>query len=143
MPAWVAAMIWSRPFSPAAATASVSPAMMRLEGLGVLPLRVLGRERPDPVQREGDLEIDRLLGPERAVVVEDSDALGRRHEVGPRHACDEVQERPLRRPLVPGGQGVGLRTGGTDTRRGGGSQQHGKRNSPEGPARSAHGCHQT
>ena len=38
---------------------------------------MLRRLRLDAIDREGDLEIDRLLGPERAVVVEGGDALGR------------------------------------------------------------------
>ena len=35
-----------------------------------------------PVQGEDQLGVDRLLGPQRAVVVEHGDALGLRHEVG-------------------------------------------------------------
>jgi hypothetical protein len=41
---------------------------------------MLRRERLDPVEREGELEVDRLLGPERAVVVEGGDALLDRNE---------------------------------------------------------------
>ena len=55
----------------------------RLEGLRGLPLGMLRRQRLHAVEREGELEVDRLLGPERAVVVEDGDALGGRHEAGP------------------------------------------------------------
>jgi hypothetical protein len=42
----------------------------RLERLGLLPFGMLRRHRPYPVEREGELEVDRLLGPERAVIVE-------------------------------------------------------------------------
>jgi hypothetical protein len=54
----------------------------RGEGLFVLPLRVFGRERPDPVDGEEDLKVERLLGPERAVIVESGNPFGRRYEVG-------------------------------------------------------------
>ena len=84
----------------------------RLERLGVAPLRVLRRERLHPVHRERDLEIDRLLGPERAVVVEGRDALLDRDEIRPAllgHALDERDDRLLRRALVPGRQRIGLR----------------------------------
>ena len=36
---------------------------------------MLRRHRLDAVEREGDLEIERLLAPQRAVIVEDGDAL--------------------------------------------------------------------
>ena len=58
----------------------------RLERLRVFPLGMLRRQRLDAVEREGELDVHRLLGPERAVVVEDGDALGWRHEVGRRPA---------------------------------------------------------
>ena len=67
----------------------------RGERLLVLPLRMLRRERLHAVEREEQLEIHRLLGPERAVVVEGGDALGRRHEVGRAfrgHLRDEVDD---------------------------------------------------
>ena len=64
-----------------------------LERLLVLPVRVLRRERLDAVEDEGELDVHRLLDPQRAVVVEGRDALSRRHEVRPalcRHARDEM-----------------------------------------------------
>jgi hypothetical protein len=82
----------------------------RLERLGAAPLRVLRRERLHPVHRERDLEIDRLLGPQRAVVVEGRDALLDRHEFRPAlrgHALDEPDDRLLRRAVVPGRQRIG------------------------------------
>jgi hypothetical protein len=42
---------------------------------------MLRRERLHPVEREKELEIQRLLGPERAVVVERRDTLVRGNEV--------------------------------------------------------------
>src|SRR5581483_10957906 len=54
----------------------------RLEGLARLPLRMLWSELLHTVEREGELEIDRLLGPEGAVVVEHSNAFRHRHELG-------------------------------------------------------------
>ena len=47
----------------------------RLERLGRLPLRVLAGERPDAVEGERELDVERLLRPERPVVVEDGEAL--------------------------------------------------------------------
>src|SRR5208283_1906814 len=54
----------------------------RRERLLFLPLGMLRRERLHAVQDEEQLEIHRLLCPERAVVVKHRYALGRRHEVG-------------------------------------------------------------
>ena len=74
------------------------------EGLLLLPLRMLRRQRLDAVEREGELHVDRLLRPERAVVVEHGDPLRRRHEVCsalPRDPADEVDDRPLCLALVP------------------------------------------
>jgi hypothetical protein len=65
----------------------------RLEGLGLLPFRVLRGESLDAIECELELVVDRLLDPQRAVVVEGGDALGRRHIVRPalvRHAGDEI-----------------------------------------------------
>ena len=53
----------------------------RLERLLAFPFRMLRRHRLDAVEREGGLEIDRLLAPQRAVIVEHRDALSGRHEV--------------------------------------------------------------
>ena len=39
------------------------------------------QKRPHPVEGEGELGVRRLLGPERAVVVEGSDALGGRDKL--------------------------------------------------------------
>jgi hypothetical protein len=47
-----------------------------LERLLVLPLRMLGRQRFDAVEAKDQLEIHRLLDPQRAVVVEGGDAVG-------------------------------------------------------------------
>ncbi len=76
----------------------------RLERLRVLPFRVLRRERLHPIERKGELEIDRLLGPQRAVIVEGGDAFGLRHEVGAafrRGPADEIEDRLLYRAVVP------------------------------------------
>ena len=48
-----------------------------LNGCLRLPFRMLRRHRLDAVEREGNLEVIRLLGPQRAVIVEGGDALGR------------------------------------------------------------------
>ena len=54
----------------------------RLERLLVLPFGMLRRQRLDAVEGERELDVDRLLAPQRAVVVEHGDALGDGHEVG-------------------------------------------------------------
>ena len=46
------------------------------EGWGRRPLRMLRRECLDAIEREGELHVDRLLGPKRPVVVEHRDSLG-------------------------------------------------------------------
>ena len=83
----------------------------RLERLFGFPLRMLRRHCLDAVEREGDLEIDRLFGPQRAVIVKGGDTLFDRREIrraGRGHARDEVGDGFLHRAFVPGGQGVGL-----------------------------------
>ena len=72
---------------------------------------MLGCQRHDPVEREHHLAVDRVLDPERAVLVEGGEPIRRRHEVraarlggGP----DEVEDRLLGRAVVPGRQRVGL-----------------------------------
>ena len=58
--------------------------------------------------------VDRVLDPERAVLVEGGDALGRRHELRARRGrgrLDEVDDRLLGGAVVPGGQRVGLARG--------------------------------
>jgi hypothetical protein len=71
---------------------------------------VLRRELLDAVERELELEVERLLRPERAVVVEDGDALLLRDEARSAGACgavDERDDRRARRAVVPGGQRLG------------------------------------
>jgi len=53
------------------------------------------RENLHAVEREQELKIHRLLGPQSAVIVESGDALVLRHEVGRavrRHTVDKVQD---------------------------------------------------
>ncbi len=81
MPAWVATTISSRPCSPAAASAFMSPSSTALKGCVVFHSGCSGAIALHPVEGEEELEVHRLLSPQRAVVVEDGDALGRGHEV--------------------------------------------------------------
>jgi hypothetical protein len=81
----------------------------RGEGLLVLPLGTMGGHRLHAVEGEQDLEVERLLRPERAVVVERGDALGGRHEVGRtrlRDALDERDDGLLRSRVVPRGERI-------------------------------------
>jgi hypothetical protein len=80
-----------------------------LKRLGSAPLRVLAGDRLDTVEGEGELDIERLLGPERPVVVEGGDALRWRHEIRSallRHAGNKVEDRGFRRAVVPGGEAI-------------------------------------
>ena len=117
IPAWVAAMICAQSPSVSLAIASRSPASTALNGSWSLPLRVLGRKRRHPVEREHDLRVERMRDPERAVLVEGRDAVLGRHEVGAAlggHRIDELDDRLLGRPVVPGRQRVVRLRGGRD-----------------------------
>ena len=81
----------------------------RLPGLLVAERRVGLRHLVEPAQDEVGLDRQRLLAPERAVVVEDRDALGRRHAVRG-HALDEVERRRPSRPVVPGCERLEMRS---------------------------------
>ena len=81
----------------------------RGERLLGLPLGVLRRQRLHAIEREQELKRHRLLGPERAVVVERRDAFGHGHEVGAALLGDpghEIRDCLFCRSLVPGGQRV-------------------------------------
>jgi hypothetical protein len=85
-----------------------------LERLPVGPLGMLGSERPDAVDGKEELEVERLLGPQGAVVVEGGDALGLRHEVGAGRigdSTDKIEDRRFGIPVIPGRQRIG-RSGG-------------------------------
>ena len=95
----------------------------RLKRLGGCPFGMIWRLGLHPVEREGKLDVHRMLDPQRAVIVEHRDAFGLRHEVGRTflaHLLDELDDRSLRRGVVPGGQGIGL--GQRDGRRQGNRQ---------------------
>ena len=75
------------------------------KGLRLAPLRVLRRLRLYAVDGEGELEVDRLFSPQRAVIVEGGDALDRFDVIGAalaRDALDEADNRRLRGTVVPG-----------------------------------------
>jgi len=79
------------------------------EGLLLFPFWMLRRERLYPVNGEGELEINRLLGPERAVVVESRDALLWLNEIRRTFLCDTLDKGNdsfLRRGVVPEWQRV-------------------------------------
>jgi hypothetical protein len=78
-----------------------------LEGLSLGHRRVLARQFLDPVEREIELNLKRLLAAKRAVVVEDCYALGWRYELGASQLChtrNKVEDRGFRRAVVPGGK---------------------------------------
>jgi hypothetical protein len=64
------------------------------------------------VEGEDELVVQRLLDPQRAVIVERGDALGRRYKVESTllgHPRDEIDYRLLNGAVVPRRQGIGLR----------------------------------
>ncbi len=89
------------------------------ERLLLLPLRMLRSQRLDPVKHETELEIEWLLSPKRAVVVEDGDAIfGRDITFAAlrRGRFHEVHDAGFRGSVVPGRQSL-LRKGRTDCAR--------------------------
>ena len=101
------------PCSPPASAPFTSPLSSEANGSLSFHSGMLRRERLHAVEREEELEIHRLLGPERAVVVEGGDALGERHEVRRafrRDLRDEVDDGLLGRAVVPRGQRVRRRS---------------------------------
>jgi hypothetical protein len=89
----------------------MSPSSTALKGWVFLPFRMLRRQRLHLVDREGQLEIDRLLGPQCAVIVEGGDALGRLDVVWrplPGDALDKAGDGLLRRTVISGGKRVCL-----------------------------------
>ena len=84
---------------------AVVPLERGLERLALLQLGLVLRHRHEAPQDEVELDRHWLLTPQRAVVVEGGDPLGRRHVAAAaliRDARDEVDDRPLRRSVVPG-----------------------------------------
>ena len=97
----------------------------RLKRLGRCPFGMIWRLGLHTVEREGKLDVHRMLDPQRAVIVEHRDAFGLRHEVGRAflaHLLDELDDRSLRRGVVPGRQRIGL--GERDGRRKGNRQEN-------------------
>ena len=114
MPACVAMTISSdAPF--AAGERALQVALeQRGERLFVLPLGMLRGQRLHAVEREEQLEIHRLLRPQRAVIVEGGDALVDRHEIRRsflRHFVDESGDGLLGRRVVPRWQGMAAACG--------------------------------
>jgi hypothetical protein len=77
-----------------------------------LPFGMHRRKSLHPVERKGQLDIHRLLDPERTVIIEGRDALLDRHEEAPALRCvpcDEIEDRSLGGAVVPGRQRIALR----------------------------------
>jgi hypothetical protein len=75
-----------------------------LEGFAVSQFRLLRDERPDAIEAIDDLRIDRVLDPERAVLIERGDALLRPQVAwarGVRCGAYEIEDRVFRGPVVP------------------------------------------
>ena len=86
------------------------PLGRRLQCVGGQDRRIRRRHRPEPVEREEELEVDGLLGPEGAVVVEDRHAVVRRDVAGRGRVgdlLDEGDDLGLGGGVVPRRQRVG------------------------------------
>src|SRR6185312_2467984 len=82
-----------------------------LERLLRLPFGILWCHALDFVERKSELEIERLLAPQGAVIIEHGDALLGRHKIVSslhRHPRDKIQDGLLPRAGVPGWQRVGI-----------------------------------
>ena len=91
-----------------------------LEGLLGLPLRVLGCELLHAIEREKSLRVHGIFDPQGAVVIEGGDAVGRFDVILAlfvRYGGNELQDRLLRRPIVPRWQRIGGVCDGADTDR--------------------------
>ena len=100
-----------RPFATRQRTFKVA-LQQRGEGLLVFPFRVSRGERFHPVEGEKELEVHGLLGPERAVIVENGNPLGRGDEIRTAvsgHPGNKFDHRFFHRAVVPGRQGIALR----------------------------------
>ena len=109
MPACVAPMICSIPASPAVPRAAMSPSSTAWKGWVVFHSGCSLASCLDPVQGERQLDVERLLRPERPVVVEDGEALRDGHLVRTgfiSHGVDEREDGSLRVTLVPGRQRI-------------------------------------
>jgi hypothetical protein len=62
---------------------------------------MFGREFFHPVKHEGELDIHRLLTPERAVIIKRRNALSRRNEIGCALLCYGGNERSDRLLAAP------------------------------------------
>ena len=83
----------------------------RLERLDLRELGLRLDERRHALEAVHHLRVHRMLDPQRAVLVEGGDALGRRHELRAalrRRRLHELDDRLLRRAVVPRGQRIGL-----------------------------------
>ena len=133
MPALASASSSSNAFSPAACRAASSLATSALKAGVVLPLGVLGRLGLHLIEHEHHLRVLRVLGPQRAVVVEHGDALCRRH-IGGRalalHVGDELEDRVLVVAVAPRRQGIAAQAAGA----GGAADEHEGHHMPGQPA---------
>ena len=101
-----------------------------LEGLHLRQLLLGLHHCGDSIEAVGQLGVDRLLHPQRPILVEAGDAGFGRHEMGARligRFPHEIEDRPLGRAVVPRSEGVGrglrLRLRGQAGRQGPGDRQ--------------------
>ena len=107
MPACVATMISACPSRPGREPPSRRPSAPTRTA-PCLSTPDAGSPAPPPGRGEQELGVHRLLGPQRAVLVERGDPFGRRHEFRPAlfgHLRDEADDRLLRGPSFHEGSG--------------------------------------
>ena len=109
IPAWVAAMICAQSPSLNFAIAARSPASTALNGSFFFHSGCFGASSSHPVEREHRLRVERMLDPERAVLIEGGDAILGRHEARAASSWSRLHEgedRLLGRAVVPGRQRI-------------------------------------
>ena len=111
IPAWVTPMMCAQSCSVSLPIASRSPPRTALKGSSVFHSGWSGASCFKPIEREHGLRVERVLGPQRAVLVEGGDAVFGGHEPGRvrgRRLFHEREDARLRGALVPRGQRIGL-----------------------------------
>ena len=109
MPVRVATAIFSKSCSESLPIFSKSPVSTVLNGSTFASSGFALTTSRHAIEAIDQLRVDRMLDPQRAVLVEGGDALLRRHEIlarGVGGRANEVEDRLFRGAVVPGGQGI-------------------------------------
>jgi hypothetical protein len=89
---------------PAAANAAMSFSKAGLEGLRHLPLGTLRSKPADVIEDDGEPRVHRLLDPQRAVIIEQRNAVGDAYVLRAslrRRAVGEINDRGFCSAIIP------------------------------------------